>query len=83
MTKNTIFVTIQKGFANLLNVATEAITLETRLKEDLNVDSMFLFESAMKLEEDFGIEIPEEDMPKLTSIQEIVEYVAQRLQEKA
>jgi acyl carrier protein len=83
MTQETIFATIQTGVSSLLHIGPEAITPTTRLKEDLNVDSMFMIEIAMRLEADFDIEIPEEDMPKLEDMTQIVAYVSEKVNANA
>lgn len=51
------------------------ITMETRFKEDLNVDSLDLFELVMALEEEFGTEIPSEDLANLTTVGAVIEYI--------
>lgn len=53
----------------------EDVTLESHLVRDLNYDSLDTVELVMALEEEFGIEIPDEDAEKLFKIREIVEYV--------
>ena len=47
--------------AEQLNADADSITLETRFKEDLEADSLDLFELIMSLEEEFGVEIPTEE----------------------
>ena len=51
------------------------ITAETSFKDDLGVDSLDLFELVMALEEEFGVEIPSEDLEKLTTVGAVVEYI--------
>ncbi len=48
---------------------------ETATLEDLGADSLDLVEIVMKLEEDFGIEIKDEDAEKLTNVTQVVDYV--------
>lgn len=61
--------------AEQLNVDAEEITLETSFKEDLGADSLDLFELVMALEEEYSVEIPSEDLEKLTSVGAVVEYL--------
>ena len=61
--------------AEALGVETETLTAETSFKEDLGVDSLDLFEMVMMFEEEFGQEIPSEDLEKLTTIGAVVEYL--------
>ena len=51
------------------------MTAETSFKEDLGADSLDLFEMVMTFEEEFGQEIPSEDLEKLTTIGAVVEYL--------
>lgn len=51
------------------------ITAETNFKDDLGVDSLDLFELVMALEEEFGTEIPSEDLEKLTTVGKVIEYI--------
>ena len=61
--------------AEALGVEAETLTAETSFKEDLGADSLDLFEMVMTFEEEFGQEIPSEDLEKLTTIGADVEYL--------
>lgn len=52
------------------------ITADTSFKEDLGVDSLDLFELVMAFEEEFGLEIPSEDLNDLLTIQDVADYLA-------
>lgn len=58
-----------------LNMDNAEIKMETSFKEDLNVDSLDLFELVMALEEEYNTEIPSEDLEKLTTVGAVVEYL--------
>ncbi len=58
-----------------LGVETETLPAETSFKEYLGADSLDLFEMVMMFEEEFGQEIPSEDLEKLTTIGAVVEYL--------
>ena len=58
-----------------LNVDGVEITLETRFKEDLDADSLDLFELVMAFEEEYGIEIPSEDLAEIKTVGAIIEYM--------
>lgn len=58
-----------------LNIDGLEITAETRFKEDLDVDSLDLFELVMALEDEFGTEIPSEELEKLTTVGSVIEYI--------
>ena len=61
-----------------LNIDGSEVTLETRFKEDLEVDSLDLFELVMALEEEFGTEIPTEDLNNLTTVGAVIEYIEKK-----
>lgn len=55
------------------------ITLETRFKEDLEADSLDLFELVMAFEEEYGVEIPADDLEKITTVGAVIEYIEARV----
>lgn len=57
-----------------LNVDNE-ITTETSFKDDLGADSLDIFELVMSLEEEFGIEIPSEDLEGIQTVGDVIEYL--------
>ena len=61
--------------AEQLNADADSITLETRFKEDLEADSLDLFELIMSLEEEFGVEIPTEELATLATVGDVVDYL--------
>ena len=54
--------------ADQLNCETDTITEETSFKEDLGADSLDLFELVMALEDEYGVEIPSEELEGLTTV---------------
>lgn len=58
-----------------LNVEGVEITEETRFKEDLEADSLDLFELVMAFEEEYGVEIPSEELEKITTVGSVIEYM--------
>ena len=61
--------------ADQLNVDAAEITAETSFKDDLGADSLDLFEMVMAMEEEFGIEIPSEDLEKIATVKDLEEYL--------
>ena len=61
--------------ADQLNVDAAEITAETSFKDDLGADSLDLFELVMALEEEYNIEIPSEDLEKLTTVGAVMDYL--------
>lgn len=66
---------VKKIVANSLGVDVETLTEKTSFQDDLGADSLDLFEMVMAFEEEFGNEIPSEDLKKLTTIGAVVEYL--------
>ena len=58
-----------------LGVDPEKVKLEASFVEDLGADSLDTVELVMAFEEEFGIEIPDEDAEKITRVKEAVEYI--------
>ena len=70
-----MFEKIREMIAENLNIDINTITDEASFKEDLGVDSLDLFELVMALEEEFGVEIPTEDLETLTTVGAVAKYV--------
>ena len=51
------------------------ITESSSFKEDLGADSLDLFELVMALEEEYGTEIPSEDLERLTTVGDVINYL--------
>jgi acyl carrier protein len=69
---------IKEVVAEQLGVDVAELTQETSLKNDLNADSLDLFQIIMSLEEEFGIEIPTEDTESIGTIGDIETYLNKR-----
>ena len=61
-----------------LNAEGAKITEATNFKEDLAADSLDLFELVMALEDEFEIEIPSEDLEKLATVGDVMEYLTDK-----
>lgn len=66
---------MQEIIAEQLNVGASKITAESSFKEDLGADSLDLFELVMALEDEYSVEIPSEDLEKLTTVQQVMDYL--------
>ena len=58
-----------------LGISEDEITTESRFKEDLEADSLDLFELLTTLEEQYDMEIPAEEMEGLTTVGAVIEYL--------
>lgn len=61
--------------AEQLGIDVEEVKAESSLQDDLNADSLDLFELVVSLEEEYGIEIPSGDLEKVETVNDIVEYL--------
>ena len=66
---------MKEMIAEQLDVEADKITLESNFSDDLDADSLDLFELVMALEEEYGVEIPSEDLENMATVGDIVEYL--------
>jgi acyl carrier protein len=62
-----------------LKVSPEEVTLEASFIEDLGADSLDLVELIMAMEEEFGLEISDEDAEKIQTVQDAVNYITEHM----
>ncbi|MFL6163209.1 MAG: acyl carrier protein [Jatrophihabitantaceae bacterium] len=71
---------ILAGMAEILNevadVAPGDVTVDKSFTDDLDVDSLSMVEVAMAAEEKFGVKIPDEELPKLKTVGDAVNYIS-------
>lgn len=58
-----------------LNADGITITMDTSFEKDLEADSLDLFELVMTLEDEYGVEIPSEELENLTTVGEVIKYL--------
>ncbi|GAB6431188.1 acyl carrier protein [Bacillus cereus] len=61
--------------ADRLNVEKSEITMESNFKDDLGADSLDIVEFVMQLEDEFDVEIPDEEAENLTTVGDVVAYL--------
>ncbi len=66
---------VKKVVVEQLDVAEDEVTPQASFVDDLGADSLDVVELVMGLEEEFDIEIPDEDAEKITTVQEAVTYI--------
>ncbi len=69
------FEKLVKIIADVLNVDTEEITMDTTFVNDLGADSLDIFQIIMGIEEEFDIEISNDDAEKIVSVGDAVEQI--------
>lgn len=74
---------VREIISKKFGVPLATITPETRLIEDLQVDSFGAVELMFELEEAFGLSIPDSDIQRVRSVQDIVSYLSDWLEKQA
>ena len=70
-----VLVQIKEILKDTMDIDESKITLDAKLKEDLELDSLDSVELIMSAEEEFGIEIPDEDVMNFKTVNDIVNYI--------
>ena len=70
-----MFEIVKEIIEEQLNLDGVEITEASRFKEDLQADSLDLFELVMAFEDEYGVEIPSEDLEKITTVGSVIEYM--------
>ncbi|AEY65974.1 MULTISPECIES: acyl carrier protein [Eubacteriales] len=70
-----VFDKVKKLIVEQLGVEEEDITMEASFIDDLGADSLDIVELIMALEEEFGLEIPDTEAEKITTVSDVVEYI--------
>jgi acyl carrier protein len=74
-----IFAKVQEVVADKLDVDAGKITPEASFTNDLGADSLDVVELVMALEEEFEVEIPDEEAEKLQTVQSVVDYIKTKI----
>jgi len=73
---------VKAVIAEQLGVKPEEVTDQAKFVDDLGADSLDTVELVMALEEEYGIEIPDEDAEKLTTVGDAIKYIDEKLASK-
>ena len=79
MTKEEVVAKLKAIVSDRLDVEPDQVTPEKSFVEDLGADSLDIVELIMGIEEEFDIEIPDEDAEKLTSVGEAMNYTLTKI----
>lgn len=74
---------IKAIIAEQLGVKPDEVTAEASFIDDLGADSLDTVELIMALEEEFGVEIPDEDAEKMTSVGDAIKYINEKAPQKS
>jgi acyl carrier protein len=69
---------VKKIIVEQLGVDEEDVTSDATFVDDLGADSLDTVELVMAFEEEFGIEIPDEDAEKILTVQNVIDYIKER-----
>lgn len=76
------FEKLKSIIAEVLNVEEDEITMDTTFVDDLGADSLDVFQIIMGLEEEFDIEIPNEEAEKIVTVGDAVEQIKKAVSEQ-
>jgi acyl carrier protein len=74
---------VKSIIAEQLGVKVEEVTPQASFIDDLGADSLDTVELVMALEEEFGIEIPDEDAEKMSTVADAIKYIEEKAANKA
>ena len=76
MSETEIFEKIKPIVADKLGIKADDIKMESNFINDLGADSLGLVDITMALEEEYGLEIPDEEASKLITIKSMIDYIS-------
>jgi acyl carrier protein len=79
LSRDDLLVKVREHLAAELEVPLDGIDESTRFRDDLDTDSLDLYELVMELEDTYGVGIPEEEAAKIETVGQAVDFVAARL----
>lgn len=74
-----VFEKVKKIITDQLGLEEAEVTLNSTFSDDLGVDSLELFEVIISLEEEFNIEIPNEEIEDIKDVKGIVDYIEKKI----
>jgi len=72
---------IKEIIVEQLGVSAEEVVAEASFIDDLGADSLDIVELVMALEEEWGLEIPDDDAEKIQTIQDAINYIEERVKD--
>ncbi|NJK63183.1 MAG: acyl carrier protein [Synechococcaceae cyanobacterium SM2_3_1] len=78
MSDDEIYSRVRKIVASQLGVEDAKVTMEASFQNDLGADSLDTVELVMAFEEEFNLEIPDEDAETIATVQDAVSYISQK-----
>ena len=82
MTQEEIYTKVQGLVAKQLSIDTKEVTPEASFLDDLGADSLDTVELIMCFEEEFDIEIPDEDAENIRKVKDVLDFIEKKLKDK-
>lgn len=76
-----VYSKIKEIISTQFNIDEKEISKETSFRDTLNADSLDLVELVMALEDEFGLEVEDQDMEKIKTVGDALEYITNALEE--
>jgi len=73
-----VYERLKKIIVEQLSVPEEQVKPEAKFQDDLGADSLDVVELIMKIEEEFNIEVPDEDAGKISTVMDAVKYISSK-----
>ena len=74
-----IFEKVKTVIVEQLGIDEANVRMESSFLDDLGADSLDIVEFIMALEEEFGLEIPDDDVEKIVTVKDVVEYISENI----
>lgn len=74
-----VFEKVKQMLAEQLDADIDSLTMETNIAKDLDADSLDVVELLMTIEDEFSIEIPDEEIENIRTIGELTEYIQENM----
>ena len=72
---NNMYEEVKTILARQLRISPERVTLEAQIKKDLGADSVDILQLLMRLEDDYGIVIPDQELAKFETVNDVVTFL--------
>ena len=79
MSDEEVYEKVKKIVSETLGVDEKEVKPESKLVDDLGVDSIGMLDLLLKFEDEFNISIPDQDAEKITRVQDIIDYLKTRI----
>ncbi|MBR5251762.1 MAG: acyl carrier protein [Oscillospiraceae bacterium] len=74
-----VFEKLKEIISEQLEVNTEDITLESNIMDDFDADSLDLVDIVMSVEDEFGVEVPEDAVEKIKTVGDVVNFIEENM----